>query len=270
MRLEEIRERWKKPWRESRRAERKWDAMAPTFYGQEVPAFAESPLLRLTEREGMAGPESRVLEIGCGPGKYCLALAGRCASVTGLDISEKMLDYARGEAARLGLDNADFRRADWGAVDLDALGWRGAFDLALAWLTPAVIDYESFFKFCAASRSWCVLGNHVRRAESLSDRFRSLFGLEAAETAEDDLIYATAALLRLGKRPRLAYAENNWERTGGLEELYEKYRRRLAACGPVRPEDSDRLRAWLAAEAGADGLVHERLSATIGILYWKN
>lgn len=270
MRLDEILERWKKPWRDSKQAERRWDAMAPTFYGQEVPAFEKNELLRLIDGAGMIGPESRVLEIGCGTGKYCLALAGRSASVMGLDISEKMLEHARDEASRLGLENIEFTQADWRSEDTQARGWTGAFDLVLAWITPAVVDYESFRKFSSASRGWCVLGNHVFRAESLSDRFRLLFGIEPAKTAEDDLVFATAALLREGKRPYLDYAENSWERTSSYDELYAKYRRRLETYRPLSPELDDKLRAWLAGEVDAEGLVHERLSATIGIIYWRN
>lgn len=270
MELDEMLERWKKPWRDSKQAELRWDAMAPVFYGQEAPSFEDNELLRLIGREGMAGPESHALEIGCGTGKYCLALAGRCASVTGLDISGKMLDYARAQAARLGLSGARFVRSDWRSEDPEKRGWLGAFDLVLAWLTPAVIDYGSFRKFCSVSRGWCVLGNHVRRAESLSDRFRVLFGIEPARTAGDDLVFATAALLREGKRPYLAYAENRWERTSSYEELFAKYRRRLATYAPVTREAESRLRGLLESEVGADGLSHETLTATIGILYWRN
>ena len=269
MELEEIRRRWQKGWRDSGEAERRWDAMAPTFYGQEVPSFNENALLSLIERENMLGSDCRALEIGCGTGKYCLALAPHCREVTGLDISEKMLEYARGEAVRLGLANAVFTQGDWRAEELDKRGWTGTFDLLMAWLTPAVIDYESFLKFCSASRGWCVLGNHVHRAESLSDRYRALFGMPPAKTAEDDIIFATAALLRQGKKPYLSYMENAWERTSTFDELYEKYRRRLGACKPVSPETEARLRAFLEREVDENGLLHEKLSATIGILYWR-
>lgn len=269
MRLEEIRERWQKPRRDARQTELRWDAMAPGFYGQDVPSFEDNALLGLIRREDMLGTGCRALEIGCGAGKYCLALAGRGARVTGLDISDKMLDYARSEAARLGLSGLKFVRSDWREENLAKKGWQGAFDLVVAWITPAVIDYDSFAKFCSASRGWCVLGNHVRRAESLSDRFRALFGFAPAATAEDDIIFATAALLRQGKNPCLDYAEDSWERTSSYAELYAKYRRRLEACGPVSPESEARLRAFLEAETGPDGLLHEHLSATIGILYWR-
>ncbi|MEJ8568794.1 class I SAM-dependent methyltransferase [Elongatibacter sediminis] len=41
------------------------------------------------------GPEDRVLELGCGVGRIGRELTGRCASWTGVDISENMLRHAR-------------------------------------------------------------------------------------------------------------------------------------------------------------------------------
>lgn len=272
MDIDEIRRRWQRERQGGDASSRRWDAMAPAFYGRELPSFNDDPMLKLVEREGMLGPNSRVLEIGCGAGGACLAMAQRCQSVTGLDISAKMLEYARGEAKRLGLDNADFVQSDWRAENLEARGWSGAFDLVLGWLTPAVIDYESFAKFCSVGRGWYVLGNHVRRAESLSDRFRTLFGLPPAKTAEDDIIFAIAALLRQGKRPQLSYAENEWERTSTFDKLYEKYKQRLASHkeeGQPSPTDDARLRDFLEREIGKSGVLHERHSATIGIVYWQ-
>lgn len=52
---------------------------------------------RLGIREG-----TRVGDFGCGPGLYARRLAARGARVTGIDVSESSLAYAREEAARMG------------------------------------------------------------------------------------------------------------------------------------------------------------------------
>ena len=44
---------------------------------------------------GLLGPRARVLEIGCGIGRFLEALAGQVAEVTGLDVSEGMVARAR-------------------------------------------------------------------------------------------------------------------------------------------------------------------------------
>lgn len=55
-----------------------------------------------------------VLDVGCGPAGWTLAVAHRYADieVTGIDISESMIRYAQTRAASQGLDNAIFRVMD--------------------------------------------------------------------------------------------------------------------------------------------------------------
>lgn len=47
-----------------------------------------------------------VLDVGCGPGRYALAMArAGAATVVGVDVSSSMIELARGEAGRLGLSD---------------------------------------------------------------------------------------------------------------------------------------------------------------------
>ena len=74
--------------------------------------------------------ESRLLELGCGPGFYACGLAERFAGlrVTGVDRSERQLQRARGQAAARRLANCRFVIGDG-----RALAWRTAtFDAAIS------------------------------------------------------------------------------------------------------------------------------------------
>jgi SAM-dependent methyltransferase len=61
-------------------------------------------------------PGNRLLDLGCGPGLYCAALAARGLDVTGIDISAGSLEHARRAAADAGLSirylQADYRTLD--------------------------------------------------------------------------------------------------------------------------------------------------------------
>lgn len=56
-------------------------------------------------------PGMQILDIGCGTGSLCLELARLGAKVTGIDISEAMLEVARDKARRTGM-TVKFLRAD--------------------------------------------------------------------------------------------------------------------------------------------------------------
>ncbi|HKS24711.1 MAG TPA: class I SAM-dependent methyltransferase [Thermoanaerobaculia bacterium] len=97
-----------------------------------------------------APPERcRVLELGCATGGNVIAMAFELPSsaFTGIDLSAVQIEKARGEAAALGLANADFRVMSIA----DAAGALGPFDYIVchgvfSWVEPAV--QEAIFDVC--------------------------------------------------------------------------------------------------------------------------
>ncbi len=69
------------------------------------------------------GPGSRVLDVGCGPGRHAHALGRRGVEVLGVDISQTFIDLARRQAT----PGVSFRRADARALDFD-----GEFDAVVS------------------------------------------------------------------------------------------------------------------------------------------
>jgi SAM-dependent methyltransferase len=66
---------------------------------------------------------TRVLDVGCGPGRHAHALARRGIEVMGVDISQTFVDLARAAAP----PGATFQRADARSLELD-----GEFDAAIS------------------------------------------------------------------------------------------------------------------------------------------
>lgn len=69
-------------------------------------------------------PGARVLDVPCGEGRLALELASRGYRVTGVDITEPLLEDARHKAAGRGLDVTFVRR------DMRDISWEGEFDAA--------------------------------------------------------------------------------------------------------------------------------------------
>ncbi len=72
-------------------------------------------------------PGSRVLDVGCGPGRHALELARRGHVVTGIDISARFVELARASAAAEGLEAVAFE-----VGDARSLGFEAEFDLVIS------------------------------------------------------------------------------------------------------------------------------------------
>lgn len=106
------------------------------------------------EENGFRAKGARVLDIGCGPGTLSLPLARAGAKVTSLDISKGMLARLCGAAESEGL-SIDTVECSWWNADIDALGFKGTFDLVISSMTPAIRDAETFDRMMACSRKHC-------------------------------------------------------------------------------------------------------------------
>lgn len=74
-------------------------------------------------------PGSAVEDLGCGRGRHAIPLARKGHSVTGVDLSEKMLEIARSRAHREGLS------VEWVRGDMRLFRRPRAFDLCLSLFT---------------------------------------------------------------------------------------------------------------------------------------
>lgn len=70
-------------------------------------------------------PGDRLLDLGCGPGLYASRFAAKGVKVTGIDFSERSLDYATAQARKYGLD-IEYRLLNF--LELD---YSGEFDAAI-------------------------------------------------------------------------------------------------------------------------------------------
>jgi SAM-dependent methyltransferase len=79
----------------------------------------------LIELTGL-GPEDRVLDVGCGPGRHAVELAGAGLRVTGVDVSRKFLDIAAARARSEGVGASFFQ------VDARQMPFDDEFDAVIS------------------------------------------------------------------------------------------------------------------------------------------
>ena len=100
------------------------------FFDSQAATYEENPFTKNTVAEVdfllslyPLKPGASILDIGCGTGRHSIELAKRGYQMTGLDLSEKMLEVAKTNARELKIEwvNADARnprgRSDCGCRD---------------------------------------------------------------------------------------------------------------------------------------------------------
>lgn len=95
-----------------------WEAMAPALCAPARLALAEGDVTAILAAVQLPA-NSRVLDLGCGPGAHAIGFARRGHRVTGLDTSARLLDRARSAAQGAGVqvewlqaDMRDFQRTE--------------------------------------------------------------------------------------------------------------------------------------------------------------
>ncbi|MDN5850351.1 MAG: 23S rRNA (uracil(1939)-C(5))-methyltransferase RlmD [Nitrococcus sp.] len=86
-------------------------AFQPTDFTQVNAAVNQALVNRVIELLALRA-QDRVLDLYCGLGNFTLSIAGRVASVIGLEGDDALLERARENAARNAITNARFQRAD--------------------------------------------------------------------------------------------------------------------------------------------------------------
>lgn len=198
----------------------RWDKMATDFArrtsGEKATARREQGIKRLVDK-GILTPETRVLDIGAGPGSWALPLAGICAHVTALEPSSGMIEIMRKKIEAAGTDNIFVIQKTWQEADLAEQGWDGAFDLVFASMTPGIDGPAAIEKMIAASRNFCYMSGFS--GPGMTAQFAPLWKKlsdRPMPNRHGDIIYPFNLLYAMGFRPDISFSwwdrEINWDR----------------------------------------------------------
>jgi SAM-dependent methyltransferase len=224
----------------------------------------------ILEEAGFSPEGARVLDIGCGPGTLSLPLARAGADVVALDVSTGMLDRLSGTAREEGLKITALE-CSWWTADIDALGFRNAFDLVIASMTPGVRDVETFDRMMACSKEYCYYSNFVKRGMDKAHRdiSRSILGEEPRANAHGPgLLYPFMYLYALGYRPIVEFGRH----TGGREQDWtEAAERAIDFLGGTREFSDDvkeEIREYYRNVAAPDGTYRSESETFSGMMVW--
>jgi SAM-dependent methyltransferase len=218
---------------------------------------------------GLALDGAEVLDIGCGPGTLAIPLARLGAKVTAVDISAEMLKQLQKRAADEGLSLEKTILSPWSDIDLDALGFRGRFDLVLASMTPGINGPEAFDKMMEASKNVCYYSNFVSRKwdPSYYELYQLLFGEKFTEGGYGFSL-PFMYLYTMGCRPTIKLSKNTWKRDETIDDMVETVSGFFSGSKDIGDEMKGRMREYFQ-ERAKDGLYHSTSDTVTGMMVWR-
>ena len=275
---------WNDRWREALAASpmrrrrsgdpmKRWNNMAGDFAertGNRENNDKRLKVITWLRERGALFPGARVIDIGAGPGNWAIPLAEAGAEVLALEPAKGMLDilHRRIDNARA---NIALHQATWQEIDLDALGWRGGFDLVFASMTPGVDGPEMLEKMLQAARAdgaFCYLSAFAGQAwqEWYGDLWRTLFNEELGGHV-NDIIHPFNLLYALGYRPELCFEQwerrVSWPRQRAIDDFCNHFEGFTELTAEVCTAIANHVESRL-----VDGLFEESRRGCRGMMLW--
>jgi SAM-dependent methyltransferase len=208
--------------------------------------------------------DSRVLDIGSGPGNFAIPIARRVRQVVALDPESEMLEILAKRAAEAEVVNIVPVRQSWEEVDLDQAGWRGSFDAVLALMVPPFNGVANLQKMLAACRGVFMAGGHLRRDDPVRRELWQELGLGEMPDFCPDPFYAYHWLYASGYYPDLEMEHYYSLRQLAPEEARAELEDSVYPYLELTPAVSEQIRKFV--EQHARGGVF--LSARSAVIGW--
>lgn len=246
-----------------------WDLRADEFNSLIDKQEEKHELIKYLISKDIINKEDHVLDIGCGAGKYILEFAKIANSITGIDISPKMISYAEENIKKMNLRNAELKVIPWQNLNINEHNWSKKFDLVFASMSPAINSREALMKMNEASRKHCFMSGFVYRKDKLKDELvRKVMGENREKKLEKNIYCAFNVLWNMGIYPEITYKDVVWNKKVSVEQAVEMY---TILLGRMYKEDKsikDKIKAYLE-EISIDGKVEEIIEAKIAWMFWK-
>jgi SAM-dependent methyltransferase len=269
MAVEEIEKNWVTQNRDVQSQVQLWDSQSEDPIYNLMPTFQDNKFLQLLEQEHMLAETYDVLDIGCGVGVYPMALAKRVHSVTGIDLSPKMIQHGKEKIEKDKITNVTLSCMDWSAVDLVQQGFKERFDLAFAHTTPAICDVATFKKMNAASKRFCVISNPSKMVEPVLQGVQKIVGLAHDDgNCGKDRTYIVGMLFQMGYLPKLAYEDQVWDMNQSYEDACSYYIGRTMMTKQLTSDQINKVKEYLASIT-KEGRVIDQIHTTITTIYWE-
>lgn len=247
-----------------------WDKKADSFKDRPVPNPEEDEFLRMLNEIYPIGSETTVLDIGCGNGRYAIALAKTAKKVVGLDFSEKMIEYAKEKAESEGVSNTEFIVCDWTKASANDPELKNGFDVVISHMAPATGNANGLQLMMDVSKDMCVIAMPVRRNEDTINVIKKKLGQKLPSGNDHGLVYAFGLVWLNGHYPEIRYRDGARPKQGvPTEEVIKDFVRDLSGKEPLTAEEKEIVAKTVMELTDEDGLVRLPAHSRTATMFWK-
>lgn len=244
-----------------------WDKMAEKYGSNQESQKRDEEIektINLLENNGINLKNSRILDIGCGPGYFARAFCKKDADVVCIDVSEKMLERIQKETSQELMKKIQIIHADWKCFDLEKEGFCNKFDLVFANMTPAITTPESLKKMIRASRKWCYFkGWAGERKNLLLEKVFNIISSKKPSPFYGNFIYAWNLIHTMGYFPYTTFTQIKWVERKSVEEWVEFY-----TLFFQKPEYAPKIRDAISIME-VNGYVENFVTGHVGCMLWS-
>lgn len=211
--------------------------------------------------------DSRVLDIGAGPGTIAIPLSEKVEHITAIEPAEGMVTVLKERIRDEGIDNITVVQKRWEEVEI-ASDLQSQYDLVFASHSLGIPDIQpAISKMCAASRKWVYIFwfAGVRPWEQdLKALWPAIHDCRYRSGPKADVLFHV--LYDMGIYPNMmSYTRERIKQYVSIEEAVEEYRER---CDISQPEQLTILADYLphSLEKGEEGYI--RKSSYTSVKFW--
>ena len=216
---------------------------------------------------GMLRPGYRVLDIGCGVGKYGVMFASVGCDVTLTDISPVMLAHADENLSAFDTPHrtyaCDFNEAT-GQEDV----FCGGFDFSISTMSPAVHDIETVTRMSRMTDGFCFLTRFFSWHQPDRDALLLSLGLEPKAMMsgfKEDCAELIETIKAAGYAPTEIITNYNWQDERSIDDMTDYMQRNYTdALNGTPPE---KLRSVIE-KLSENGVFTDRVNTEVAWIYW--
>lgn len=209
-----------------------WNARAKGFYEHAKNNTNNSSIDFLKQFIDLK--DNLVLDVGFGPGRYLKLLSEEGAILSGVELSDEMIKYAKKLCLENGIDieKMEIYNLPWEDIDLDKLNWNNKFDLVFASKSPALNSYRSIKKLIAASKKGVFCSTYISKEEDIFLKlYKDINGIKYESTK--DSFWSIYNILYLeGYYPNVKIEDRKDKAEFNIEGLIKRYAHRLFSSSP--------------------------------------